>query len=84
VVVGGTVAVNQSRSQNAELAEGMSDGKYKKVVVDRSNAELTFWKDRADLNDTYYGIHEAREKALPDGTIHVTPSFVTTPAAHLP
>ncbi len=78
------MAVNQSRSQNAELAEGMSDGKYKKIVVDRSNAELTTYEDRATLDDTYYGIHELREKVLPDGSIHVTPSYVTTPAAHLP
>lgn len=78
------MAVNQSRSQNAELAEGMSDGKYKKIRMDRSNAELTTYEDRAALNDTYYGIHELKDKVLPDGSIHITPSFVTTPSAHLP
>lgn len=78
------MAINQSRSQNADLAEGMSDGKYKKVVMDRENAEPTTYQDRAILSDQYYGIHEAREKVLGDGTVHVTPSFVATPPVHIP
>lgn len=74
------MAVNTSRSQNAELAEGMSDGKYKKVVTDRGVAEPATYEARRDLHDAYYGIHEARTKVLGDGTMHVTPDFVTTPA----
>lgn len=77
------MAVNQTRSQNAELAEGMSDGKYKKVVMDRANAEPTTYESRRDLNDTYYGIHEVNPKVLPDGTVNATPSFVETPPARL-
>lgn len=78
------MAVNQSRSQNADLAEGMSDGKYKKVVMNRANAEPTTYADRRDLDDTWYGIHETSVKVLPDATVHVTPDYVATPAAHLP
>ena len=78
------MAVNQSRSQNADLAEGMSDGKYKKVITDRANGEPTTYAERRILSDQYYGIHEAREKVLGDGTVHVTPSFVDTPPVHIP
>jgi hypothetical protein len=78
------VAVNQSRSLNADLAEGMSDGKYKKIVENRANAEMATYLSRRDLNDVYYGIHEVNPKVLGDGTIHGTPSYVATPAAYLP
>lgn len=79
------MAHNQSRSLNGDLAEGMSDGKYKKVVMDRGGAiDAATYADRAALNDVYYGIHELRTKILPDGTVHVTPDFVATPIAHLP
>jgi hypothetical protein len=79
------MAQNQSRSLNSEWAEGASDGKYKKVVMDRGGSiDPATYADRAALNDTYYGIHEARTKVLPDGTVHITPDFVTTPLAHLP
>lgn len=78
------MAVNQTRSQNAELAEGMSDGKYKKVVMDRSVAEPTTYESRRDLSDVNFGIHEVNPKVLPDGTIHLTPSYVETPPAHMP
>ncbi len=79
------MAVNQSRSQNANLAEGMSDGKYKKAVMDRGGEiESTTYNGRRDLSDQYYGIHEARSKVLGDGTQGVTPSFVATPPVHIP
>lgn len=73
------MAVNTSRSQNAELAEGMSDGRYKKVVVDRGAAEATTWEARRDLSQRDYGIQEAKVKVLGDGTLHVTPDYVETP-----
>ncbi len=75
------MATNTSRSQNAELAEGMSDGKYKKVVTDRGGqVDPATYDDRRDLADVHFGIHEARTKVLGDGTLHVTPDFVETPA----
>lgn len=75
----------QNRSQNAELAEGMSDGKYKKVVTDRGgNVSPGTYADRRQLSDVHFGIHEAREKVLGDGTVHVTPDFVGTPPAMPP
>ncbi len=76
------MTVNSSRSQNAELAEGMSDGKYKKVVTDRGgNIHPETTDDRRDLSDAHFGIHEARVKVLGDGTIHATPDYVATPPA---
>lgn len=78
------MAKNESHSMNADLAEGMSDGCYKKIVTDRANAERTTYDARRDLNDTWFGIHEAAVKHLPDGTTHITPDFVTSPLAHLP
>lgn len=74
------MAVNASQSQNAELAEGMSDGKYKKIVADRGGSvDPATWEDRRDLSDAHFGIHEAKVKALGDGSLHVTPDFVENP-----
>lgn len=74
------MATNTSRSQNAELAEGMSDGSYKKVVTDRGGAVgIETYESRMDLSDAHFGIHEARVKHLGDGTVHVTPDFVVNP-----
>lgn len=59
------------RSLNRDLMEGMSDGKYQKVnqnvggVVEKELA----YGELEDLSDTYYGIHEAPVKRLPDGTV---------------
>lgn len=70
----------QDRSMNAELAEGMSDGKYKKVVMDRGGrVDPATYQDRRDLVDVHFGIHEARTKVLGDGTVRPTPDFVATP-----
>ena len=74
---------NESRSENAELAEGMSDGKYKKIVTDRGgNVSPETYEDRRDLSDVHFGIHEARVKVLGDGSIHVTPDYVDNPLAN--
>lgn len=76
------MAENSSRSQNAELAEGMSDGKYKKVVTDRGGVvDAATWQERSQLDDVWHGIHEARTKVLGDGTVHTTPDYVVTPEA---
>lgn len=77
------MTVNASRSQNAELAEGMSDGKYKKVVTDRGGrVSPGTYDDRRDLADVHFGIHEARTKVLGDGSVHVTPDYIGTPTAN--
>ena len=79
------MAQNFSRSQNEDLAEGMSDGKYKKMVQDRGGqVDEATYMDRAALSDVWYGMHEAPVKVLPDGTLHVTPETVPTPAVAFP
>jgi hypothetical protein len=71
------------RSLNRDLMEGMSDGKYQKVVQHRGGIvekELAYG-ELEDLSDTYYGIHEAPVKRLPDGTLDKNSlNFVPTKA----
>jgi hypothetical protein len=67
---------NPSRSLNGDLHEGMSDGKYKKIAMNRGGViEALTYHDREALNDKWYGIHELRTKVLPDGTVCETPEF---------
>ncbi|OAA24511.1 hypothetical protein UG55_102933 [Frankia sp. EI5c] len=68
-----------TRSMNADLVEGMTDGKFKKVVQNRGQAERTTYQDRKALSDVYYGIHETPVKVLPDGRSARTPDYVATP-----
>lgn len=71
---------NQSRRMNGDLAEGMSDSGYKKVVTDRGGViGPETYEARATLDDLYYGIHERTDKVLGDGTIHSSPDYVSTP-----
>ena len=59
------------RSLNKDLEEGMSDSKYKKVAPNRGGIvekDLAYAELR-DLSDTYYGVHEAPVKRLPDSTV---------------
>lgn len=68
-----------SRSMNADLEEGMSDGKYKKIIENRGGIveKQLAYDCREDLCDVFYGIHEAKRKALPDGTYcEDTPDYV--------
>lgn len=76
------MAANLTRSMNGDLAEGMSDGKYKKVATAERGGVIdgATYLNRAALDDLYYGIHEARTKVLPDGTTHTTPDFIATPS----
>lgn len=69
------------RSMNADLNEGMTDGKYKKVVQDRGGfVEPTTYEDRKDLSTTWYGgIYEESNKIRPDGKVVRTPNYVSTP-----
>lgn len=76
------MATNETQSLNGNLAEGMSDGKYKKVEADRGGVVgIETWEARQHLNDVYFGIHEAKDKVLPDGSTHATPHFVDVPAS---
>lgn len=73
------MAYPRSRSMNAELNEGSTDGKYKKVVRDRGGdvSHVTQFS-RDDLKDTYYGIHETAVKERPDGRSVGTPNYTPT------
>ncbi|MFC4498574.1 MULTISPECIES: hypothetical protein [Streptomyces] len=72
------------RSLTGEVNEGLTDGTYKKVVRDRGGeVEATTYDARRDLDDVWYGIHEAQTKATPDGRAVSTPNYVPTPAPHL-
>jgi hypothetical protein len=78
------MATARPRSVNAELNEGATDGKYKKVITNRGGVvEGTTYDDRMDLADVWHGIHEAPVKVRPDGRSCSTPNFVVTPPAHL-
>lgn len=70
---------NNSRDQLSELAEGATDGTYKKVVRDRGGVvEATTYEQRQDLSDTWFGIHETALKNLGDGTRRSTPNYEGT------
>lgn len=76
------MAYAPSRSMNAELNEGATDGKYKKIVVDRGGlgvANSATVRHRVDLNDVWYGRHEDEVKVRPDGKAVHTPNYVQTP-----
>lgn len=75
------MAVNNSRSMNGELAEGMSDGVYKKITMDRSrtpNDDATY-AARRDLAPIHFGFREQQHKVLGDGTTHTTPDYIANP-----
>jgi len=68
-----------SRSMNAELSEGSTDGTYKKVVQGRGGVVgKETWEARTDLDDQWYGIHEKQVKVAPDGLLHATPNYQAT------
>ncbi len=58
------MAVNRSRSQNAELQEGMTDGTYKKMPPNRSVVENTLHEQR--LMSWRFGFEDSRAKVRPD------------------
>lgn len=68
-----------TRSMNADLHEGATDGKYKKVVYDRGGVvESLTYRERDPLLDVWYGIHETRDKTAGDGVSAPTPNYVPT------
>lgn len=74
-----------SRSMNADLHEGLTDGKYKKVVQNRGGVvNPATYRARSDLFDAWYGIHETRIKRAGDDVAGPTPEFVSTPPAFPP
>lgn len=71
-----------TRSMSGELAEGMTDGTYKKVINGRGGfVETTTEANREHLYDIWYGFHEIQTKELPDGTCRATPGYVPTAPA---
>lgn len=70
-----------TRSVNADLHEGLTDGSYKKVINDRGGFvdKVSTVAARASLSDRYFGIHETPYKTSPDGVNLPTPNFVPTP-----
>lgn len=69
---------NTTRQGNlrGELAEGATDGTYRKIVRDRGGVvEDTTYQQRADLADVFYGLHETPVKNLGDGTSERTPNY---------
>lgn len=61
------MAYAKPRSMNGDLELGMVDGKYRMVVKDRGGVvETSTYDSRRDLNDTWYGLHEAPTMDTPD------------------
>lgn len=75
------MALPQLRSMNAELNEGATDGRYKKVVQNRGGVvEGSTYGNRTDLDDVWYGIHEESAKDIPGKYgVQSTPNYVPTP-----
>ena len=74
------MARNDSRSLNGDLAEGMTDGKYKKIAMDRGGeVGQATWRERMHLDDIWHGLHEVKTKILPDTTVKSTPDYVNNP-----
>lgn len=70
----------QPRSANRELEAGMTDGSYKKVIMDRGGVvEAGTWYQRDELSWIWYGICEAPVMDTPDGQKCVQPYHVATP-----
>jgi hypothetical protein len=71
------MAVNQSRSLNGALAQGMSDNSAKKLVMDRGGiVEDGTWEARSHLGPNF-DIREEIDKPLPDGTHRTAPLYGT-------
>jgi hypothetical protein len=67
------------RSMNSDLAEGMTDGKYKKVVNNRGGFINSLTNEDRELLSVYwYNINETPDKVLPDGSKRRTEQYVPT------
>lgn len=76
------MATAPQRSCNSELEEGMTDGTFKKVVMNRGGFpdELT-GAVRRQFDDIWHGIHEMNPKIGPDGLTVSTPYYEATEKA---
>lgn len=74
------MALPPLRIMTAELVEGATDGKYKKVVNDRGGqVEASTYLSRAQLDDLWFGIHEDQPKEVPGGAgSRPSPNYVAT------
>jgi hypothetical protein len=74
------MAYPPQRPLRAELLEGMTDGSYKKAIQQRGGfvEPDTYEENRADLSDTWFGIHEEVVKTSPTGGEGVTPNTTIT------
>ena len=73
-----------SRPLAGDLADGLTDGAYKKINRDRGgNIDPATYNARRDLNDVWYGVHETAVKQRPDGGPVRTPTYVPNPPARL-
>lgn len=68
------------RSMNADLWEGATDGRYKKIVMDRGGVvdPLTHHM-RDEMDDVWHGFHEKKVKDVPTIGDRVTPNYVAFP-----
>lgn len=62
------MAVNISRSMNAELNEGTTDGSYKKIPVDRSVVSDRNLNVRREMS-WRYGFEDSPRKYRPDSSL---------------
>jgi hypothetical protein len=61
------------------MGQGMIDGTYKQVARDRGGViDPCTLRARRDLDDVWYGIHEASVKELPDALTAATPTYAAT------
>ncbi|MFC9505359.1 hypothetical protein [Streptomyces sp. NPDC057002] len=73
------------RSLTGDLEEGLTDCGYKKVNRDRGGqVDPATYNARRNLNDLWFGIHEAPVKHRPDGLTTRTPGYVATPNPYRP
>ncbi len=74
------MALPPLRNMNAELLEGATDGRYKKVVQNRGGAvESSTYANRDELDDLWFGIHETQPKDVPGMVGYKsTPNYVAT------
>jgi hypothetical protein len=74
------MALPVTRSCLRDFDEGLTDGRYKKVVQNRGGVvENGAWESRQDLSVKLYGIVEAGRKVLPGTDLEVvTPNTVPT------
>ena len=79
------MAYPKPRSANDELNQGMIDGTYRQIVMNRGGViDPATYATRRHLNDVWYGLHEVDVKEMPDALPARTPTYVATPPASPP